>query len=83
VLTPVYKEAEITGEDRIAILDTVPSQRYATSTHTGNDRVEKFFAGRQGSGSPMTEAAAWQRINEQWDVHVVGPPLEVEGTAPK
>jgi hypothetical protein len=44
---------------------------------------EGFFDLGKALGSPMTEAAGWQRINEQWDVHVVGPPLEVEGTAPK
>lgn len=44
---------------------------------------EGFFERGKDLGSPMTDAAAWQQINEQWDVQVVGPPLEGEGPAPR
>jgi quercetin dioxygenase-like cupin family protein len=43
---------------------------------------EGFFDQAKDLGSPMTDAAAWQQINERWDVQVVGPPLEEEDTAP-
>ncbi len=43
---------------------------------------EGFFEQGKDIGSPMTDAAAWQQINERWDVQVVGPPLEGEGVAP-
>lgn len=44
---------------------------------------EGFFDQGRDLGSPMTDAAAWRQINEQWDVQVVGPPLEDEDTATK
>ena len=43
---------------------------------------EGFFDAGKDLGSPMTDAAAWQEINEQWDIQVVGPPLEGESVAP-
>lgn len=43
---------------------------------------EGFFDAGRHLGSPMTDAAAWQHINEQWDIQVVGPPLEGEGAPP-
>ncbi len=39
---------------------------------------EGFFAEAQGMQVPMGDAPQWQRINERWDTHVVGPPLELE-----
>ena len=39
---------------------------------------EGFFDAAQGLRSPMRAADHWQRINERWDTHVVGPPLERE-----
>lgn len=42
---------------------------------------EGFFDAGKDLSSPMTDAAAWQHINQRWDVQVVGPPLEGEGTA--
>jgi hypothetical protein len=46
-----------------------------------SDGFAGFFDQGKELGSPMTDAAAWQQINERWDVQVVGPPLERERTA--
>lgn len=37
---------------------------------------EGFFDEAQAQTAPMSDGARWQAINERWDTHVVGPPLE-------
>ena len=37
---------------------------------------EGFFDETKTLRSPMSDAGQWQQINERWDTHVVGPPLE-------
>jgi hypothetical protein len=41
---------------------------------------EGFFDAGKDLGSPLTDAAVWQEINQRWDIQVVGPPLQDEET---
>jgi mannose-6-phosphate isomerase-like protein (cupin superfamily) len=38
---------------------------------------EGFFDAARELESPATDTERWQRINETWDQHVVGPPLGI------
>ncbi len=37
---------------------------------------ERFFDEAKDLRAPMSDAAEWQAINERWDTHIVGPPLQ-------
>jgi len=37
---------------------------------------EGFFDASKDLASPMDDAVRWREVNERWDAHVVGPPLQ-------
>jgi oxalate decarboxylase/phosphoglucose isomerase-like protein (cupin superfamily) len=42
---------------------------------------EGFFDAAKDLASPATDTERWQRINDTWDQHIVGPPLGLSGAS--